>query len=1031
MVRAFVENPRLVILVIAVLLVGGLAAVNSLPLSEDPYITGRHATILTPFPGASAERVEVLVTEKIENKVRELAELELVTSVSKAGLSTLMIELKGTIPPEDVPGLWSRTRALIDEVQTQMPEGVLPTRMLDNRSHAFTRILALQWHGKGEPDMAILARYAQELESRLRGLAGSWRVEKFGAAQEEIQVAIDSHRVASLGLTPADIGHAISRADSKVAAGELSAGHLSVAVEVRGEIDSVERVRQVPLQSPAYGSLVVGDIAHVYRAEKTPQDSLAIVHGERAVVVSVSMLADQRIDRWSEKVDQRLQDFEAILPANIQLQTLFDQRGYTETRLSDLMGNVVLGFTLILLVLFFTLGWRSAIIVALALPLTAMFTLAVMKFYGLPIHQMSVTGLIVALGIMVDNAIVMVDSIARERRAGHARTEAVLRSVRHLWLPLLGSTLTTILAFMPIVLMPGPAGEFVGGIALSVIFSLVGSWIISHTLIAGLAGRWLPQEQKSLRWFECGISGAKFSAKAEKMIAAAMRRPLATLVAVASLPLLGFVAAGHLTEQFFPASDRDMFHIEVYLPEQATIDATRQVVANISDYLTAEVPEIEEAHWFIGSAAPAFYYNLMFGRDGSANYAQAMVKTAHFSIANKLIPNLQKQLDQHFPSAQILVRKLEQGPPFEAPVEVRLFGPSLDVLKAKGDEVRAAMVAVPAVTHSRASLAAAVPKLWLDVDEDVAKRAQLQLVDLSQQMQNALDGLVGGSLIEGTTQVPVRVRLQAQQRVDLDVLQQFQFVAGVVADDRAVPLTSVAGLDVEPAQATITRRDGERVNTLQAFIRDGVLPATVLTQLQTQLDAQGFHLPPGYRLTFGGESAERDEAVHDLMGSVGLILTLLVLVVVLSFNSFRLSAIIFAVAFQSIGLGLLCVYLFNYPFGFTVIIGLLGLMGLAINAAIVILAELKSDANSVRGDEADIVAGVMRCGRHIVSTTITTVGGFLPLILAGGGFWPPFAIAIAGGTVLTTLLSFLFVPAAFVLFARRRAFDQAVDQALA
>ena len=190
-------------------------------------------------------------------------------------------------------------------------------------------------------------------------------------------------------------------------------------------------------------------------------------------------------------------------------------------------------------------------------------------------------------------------------------------------------------------------------------------------------------------------------------------------------------------------------------------------------------------------------------------------------------------------------------------------------------------------------------------------------------------------------------------------------------------------------------------------------------------------MPPGYRLSFGGESAERDEAVHDLMGSVGLIVILLILVVVLSFNSFRLSAIIFAVALQSIGLGLLCVYLFNYPFGFTVIIGLLGLMGLAINAAIVILAELKSDANAVRGDEADIVAGVMRCGRHIVSTTITTVGGFLPLILAGGGFWPPFAIAIAGGTVLTTLLSFLFVPAAFVLFARIRAFDQATEQALA
>lgn len=1028
--RAFVENPRLIILVIAVLIVGGLAAVNSLPLSEDPYITGRHATILTPYPGASAERVEVLVTEKIENKVRELAEIESVTSTSKAGLSILTVELKGSIAPDKVPGLWSRTRALMDEVQGDLPQGALPSRMLDNRGHAFTRILALRWQGEGEPDMAVLGRYAQELESRLRSLQGSWRVDRFGETQEEIQVEVDSQRLSALALTAADIGNAISRADSKVAAGQLNANAQSVTVEIRGAINSIERVRQVPLRSPAEGSLVVGDIARVYRGEKMPQGSLAIVHGERAVVVAVSMLASERIDRWSQKVDQRLEDFVAILPANVKLETLFDQRGYTETRLSSLMANVALGFALIVAVLLFTLGWRSAVIVALALPLTALFTLAVMKFYGLPIHQMSVTGLIVALGIMVDNAIVMVDSIARERRAGRERTEAVLRSVRHLWLPLLGSTLTTILAFMPIVLMPGPAGEFVGGIALTVIFSLMGSWIISHTIIAGLAGRWLPQEQCADSWLESGISIAALSDKTEQMIAAALRRPVATLVAIASLPLLGFVAAGHLTEQFFPASDRDMFHIEVYLPEQATIDATRAVVLQLDHYLNTRVPEIEAAHWFVGSAAPAFYYNLMFGHDGAANYAQAMIKTKSFSVANRLIPTLQIQLDREFPQAQILVRKLEQGPPFEAPVEVRLFGPSLDVLKAKGSEVRAAMVSVSAVSHTRATLAAAVPKLWLTVDEDTARRAQFQLVDLSQQLQNALDGVVRGSLIEGTTEIPVRVRLRADQRGDLDELQQFQFVSSVIADQRGVPLTSIASFDLQPAQGSIARRNGERVNTLQAFIRDGVLPATVLQELQKELDARGFQLPPGYRLELGGEGAERDEAVHDLMGSVGLIVMLLVLVVVLSFNSFRLSIIIFAVAVQSAGLGLLCVYLFGYPFGFTVIIGLLGLIGLAINAAIVILAELKSDANAVRGDEADIVAGVMRCGRHIVSTTITTVGGFLPLILAGGGFWPPFAIAIAGGTVLATLLSFLFVPAAFVLFARKRHFEQALAQAL-
>lgn len=1028
MVRAFVENPRLVALIVAVLLVAGLAAINSLPMSEDPYITGRHATIITAYPGASAERVEVLVTEKIENKVRELPMLEEIKSVSSAGLSVIAIELRGDVAPDEVPGLWSRLRSLVDEAQGRLPAGTHRSRILDDRSHAFTRILALRWQGDTEPDLTALARYGDELESRLRAQYGTWRVEQFGAPAEEIRVDVDSQQLARLGLSPLAVSEAIARADAKVAAGELNAGGQAIAVEVQGAIDGVERVRRVPLQSPTEGSLLVGDVARVYRGEQTPIESLALVAGERAVVVAASMLADQRIDRWSETLDRQLADFEALLPANIRLQTLFDQRGYTESRLMDLLGNVVMGFGLIVLVLFFTLGARSALIVALALPLTALFTLALMKFYGLPIHQMSVTGLIVALGIMVDNAIVMVDSIARERAQGHSPVQAVNRSVRHLWLPLLGSTLTTVLAFMPIVLMPGPAGEFVGGIALTVIFSLLGSYLISHTLIAGLAGRWL-KEDGGGNPLSCGLSGQRLASATERLVSSALRRPLASLVAVSCLPLLGFIAAGQLTEQFFPASDRDMFYIEVYLPEHYTSASTRALVAQVDGYLAREAPEITEAHWFVGNAAPSFYYNLMFAHDGDANFAQAMVKTDHFRIANRLIPRLQAQLDLAFPQAQILVRKLEQGPPFEAPVEVRLSGPNVDVLKAKGDEVRAAMAAVPSVTHTRSSLGTSVPKLWLAVQEDAARRAQLRLTDLSGQLQSALDGVVQGSMIEGTTEIPVRVRQSAEARGDLTGLQRYNFVSQ--ASTEGVPLLSLADGELRPSQGSIARRDGQRVNTLQAFIRDGVLPAAVLAQVQAQLDVRGFQLPPGYRLSLGGEGAERDQAVGDLMGSVGLILTLLVLVVVLSFNSFRLSLIIFAVALQSVGLGLLSVYLFGYAFGFTVIIGLLGLMGLAINAAIVILAELKSDANAVRGDEADIVAAVMRCSRHILSTTITTVGGFLPLILAGGGFWPPFAIAIAGGTVLTTLLSFLFVPAAFVLFARRRHFQLASAQALA
>ncbi|TQV84807.1 efflux RND transporter permease subunit [Exilibacterium tricleocarpae] len=1026
MVRSFVENGRVVALVIALLIVSGLGALSTLPRSEDPYITGRSAAVLTPFPGASAERVEALVTEKLENKLRELAELKHITSVSRSGLSFITLELEDQIGPRQVDLIWSRARDLLEEAQADMPAGALPSSLDEDRVHAYTVLVALTWAGSSPPEMAVLGRYGEELESRLRSITGTDLVSLRGPPREEVLVAVDSHKLASLGLSAGEVGTALAGADAKVAAGQLYNDNFRVAVEVAGELDDLERVRRVPLKVDADGTVIrIGDVARVSRQEKLPADELAIVHGNRAVVVAARMVPAVRVDQWTARVERSLAQFSATLPGNITAEIIFNQNDYTRERLSQLMNNVALGFVLILTVLLFTLGWRSALIVAAALPLTAFFTLSCMQYYGLPIHQMSVTGLIVALGIMVDNAIVMVDTVARERQRGATRVQAVQRSIRHLWLPLLGSTTTTILAFLPIALMPGPAGEFVGGIALSVVFSLVGSYVISHTLIAGLAGRWIkPATEGRQRWWQNGVYFGALSRWFGSSLVWALRRPRLTLLLVASVPALGFVAAAQLTEQFFPASDRDMFHVEVFLPESASLDATLELTADVGRVIEAQ-NGVRGLHWFVGASAPAFYYNLIARRDGAQYYAQAMVTGADFKVVNQMIPRLQRQLDDRFPQAQILVRKLEQGPPFNAPVELRVYGPNLNRLRALGDELRRVLAATPDVLHSRATLGSAVPKLWVSVREEDSNRSGLPLTALSQQLQNALDGVVQGSLLESTQELPVRIRLDGGERAELADLASLDFVPPQLPGGYAgLPLAAIGELQVLPARGTIPRRDGERVNTIEGYLRDGVLPAAVVTAVKDTLQREGFQVPAGYRLEFGGEGEKRNDAVGNLLAYVGVIVTLLVVVVVLSFNSFRMSAIIFSVAIQAAGLGLLSVYLFDYAFGFVVLIALLGLIGLAINAAIVILAELKSDANAVRGDETDVVTGVQNCARHITSTTITTLGGFLPLILGGGGFWPPFAVAIAGGTLLTTLLSFYFVPAAFIVFAQRRSFQQ-------
>jgi multidrug efflux pump subunit AcrB len=1020
--RRLLQNGRLLTLLVAVLIVAGIGALTTVPRTEDPRILNRQAIVITHLPGASAERIEAQVSEKIENKLRTLAEIKHLTSTSRPGISMVKIELKDSVTA--TRPIWSRTRDLLGDLAPQLPPGASRPELDDERGYAFTSLIALKWHATTEADLAILGRYGKALRDRMRGLPGTDFVDLYGEQDEEVLVQVNSHLASNLHLTPAQIAQRIEGADAKVSAGQLNNDHNQLQVELAGALDSLDRIRQIPLASDANGYLLrLGDLAEVRRSLKWPEQELAIIDGDAAVVVAVRMLPDLRIDRWSAALRADLAQFEQQLPGNIEADILFDQNQYTERRLGELVNNILLGFSLIALVLLVTLGWRSALIVTFSLPLTVLFTLAVMKYYGLPIHQMSVTGLVVALGIMVDNAIVMADTIAQRRRQGLNAIEAVIRSLRHLWLPLLGSTLTTILAFMPIVLMPGPAGEFVGGIALSVIFALIGSYLISHSVVAVLAGRFLRAGDASqTHWYQQGVQLEWLARLFRRSLETVLRFPRMAIFLLFLIPLTGFISAGQLKEQFFPPSDRDMFQIEMYLPAQTSIVETRRVSAEVSALLQ-NTPGVDSVQWFLGKSAPAFYYNMIGGQQGAPNFGQAMVSTHDFRIANRLIPQLQRELDDLLPQAQILVRTLEQGPPFNAPIELRLYGPNLDQLQALGQQAREVLSRTNDVIHSRATLQPGTPKVRVRVDEAAGQISGFTLQGMAGALQDTLSGVTGGSILESTESVPVRVRVGNEERRELQDLANLSLTSPSAGGN--IPLSALASLELEPSRGAIPRRDGQRVNVVEGYLRAGVLASVALAEFRHNLEEAGFHLPVGYRMEFGGESAGRNDAVGNLMASLGVILTLLITVVVLSFNSFRISTLIFLSALQSAGLGLLSVYLFSYPFGFTVIIGLLGLMGLAINAAIVILAELKADALAVRGDPAAIVHAVQNCSRHIGSTTITTVGGFLPLILAGGGFWPPFAIAIAGGTVLTTLLSFYFVPAAFMLMGRYKAFDVA------
>lgn len=1000
-------NPRMVALAIALVLVAGLGALQNLPRIEDPYMTNRHGTVLVQFPGASAERVEALVIEPLEQALRETPEIDHLTATARAGVASLVIELEDSVHSDESEALWSEARDKIRQARSQLPEGVSEPVLDNDRSYPFTWIAALQWQGD-DIDIDRLNRHASELASRMVNTHGTAQVKIFGQPQEEVRVDIDPVKIASLGLDASAVSQRIADVDAKVAAGELHNDNHRMSLEVTGAFSRIEDIRRLPLVTEDSGiSLQLGDVAKVYRHEIDPARSYAFVDGERAVVVAVRMLFDVRGDYWTEDIRQVAEDFRAGLPSEVSLNELFVQERYNEIRLGDLMESITIGFLLILGVLWVTLGWRSAIIVAAALPLTTLFSLACMRLIELPIHQMSVTGLIVALGIMVDNAIVVTDTVMRYRREGIGVVSAAARTFRHLWVPLLGSTLTTVLAFMPMVLMPGPAGEFIGGISLAVIGSLIGSWLISLFIIAPLAGRWLSPTQS--HGLELPVLGRVFA----RTLGWVLRAPRLTMLLIFVLPVLGFIQGAKLPEQFFPVSDRDMLNMELYLPASAGIESTLEATRRLSDVMNKQ-EDIIGLNWFVGSSAPSFYYNLKQGKDGAQNYAQAMITTTDYRAANRLVSVLQREIDSAFPEYQALVRRLEQGPPADAPVELRLMGSSVEQLKDVGEKLRRIALATEDVVHVRDSLSEVVPKVWLQVDPVKTRVGGAAPTDLSAKLQADLNGIQRGSLLEATEQLPVRVGVEGISAVAVDELDLLPM--NLAKGPR--PLMAIADTELRPAQAQITRRDGQRVNKVEVYIRDGVLPSVVLGRLRQAMDSEGFALPAGVQIQIGGESENRDKALSKLLSSVSLIVVLMVVAVLMAFNSLRFTLVIFVVAGQAAGLGMLSLSFSGFPFGFTSIVALMGLIGLAVNAAIIILTELKANPRAMAADREAIIASVGECTRHITSTTITTVAGLLPLILGGGGFWPPFAIVLAGGTVLATILSLYFVPAAFLVLRK-------------
>ncbi|WP_372364450.1 efflux RND transporter permease subunit [Candidatus Uabimicrobium sp. HlEnr_7] len=1002
----FFRYPRLLILTLLFIVLSGISSFYVLPRIEDPELPLLHASVKIKLPGVSPERIESLVTEKIESELAEFDEIKTVISTTTQGISDIQIILKDHI--YNVEQVWPKIRDKINVSMSNLPAEASKPKFKLIAAKADALIIALI-SKSNEVNYSILKRRAKELKNQFDAIFGTEKVEIYGEPQEEIKVEVDIKTVES-GLSINNIAEQIRNSDLKKPVGRMQTQQNEMLIEVKGSLSSLSSLHHVPVVTGKSGNtLHLNDIAKIEKTIRRPLSSFAYIKGKPAIVLGLKTISSQRIDLWLSEVDNVVNSYRKQLPDDLELQVIFRQNNYTELRLQKLFDNLLKGLLLVMCIIFFIMGWKSALTVCLALPLSCLMIISGMKLLSIPIHQVSVTGIIISLGLLVDNAIVVIDELEYQliKKEGLA---ALKTTVQHLVTPLTSSTLTTIFAFMPMVIMPGPIGAFVGPIGVNVMLALCSSLFLSLTIIP------------SLHVFFYKLLGKKHSTKIRfKYISSLyyhilkffLKQPILCIVVCLLLPVWGFLKAVELPEQFFPPSDRDQIQIEFEFPAIMSIKQTQKFVRQAHSLLL-ESSDIINSYWFIGESAPVFYYNLPRGREGVPFYAQSLVQLRSWQNSAQVVQKLQILLNDRFPSARVIVRLLEQGPLIESPIELRIYGSDIEILRAWGDKARKLLFEIPDVIHTRASFSEVSPRLQFHLDEDKVKLTGLNYRQILQQLNSLIEGKVVGSIVEMSEELPVRVVLKGIHQNTPDRINSLYLFVND-EDKHRVPLSSLGGMKLIPNLSSIYRRNRQRYNIVQAFLTAETLPTIVLEKFKEVWEEKAKNLPPGYYYEFGGENEEKGEAVGHLVSTTGVLFFLIFATLVLSLQSFFMAIVICFIALLSIGLGLGGLWFFSHPFGFMAILGSLGLIGIAVNDSLVVICGIKRDVLNSNDVLESVCQSVMKSTRHVIATSITTIIGFAPIIMSQSKFWPPMVIPISGGIIGATMLALYFLPSIYLL----------------
>ncbi|WDP90417.1 MAG: efflux RND transporter permease subunit [Desulfobacter sp.] len=1010
-----ITKNRISLSLLAIVVLLGISMYKGLPRDSMPPYVVRVATIVSSFPGANPQRVEQLVSKNIEEVVQEIPEVKTITSQSRTGLSVVTVTLKDEVKKEGLQDIWDDLRRKLENMDT-LPQGVTPNLKDDDVGVVYGIILGLVSH---EFSYAQMEDVATRIRDDLITLPDSAKVVLGGVQEQQVVVEFDTARLSEYGLTVGKLKQIIQETNILESGGEINVGDKRLILEPTGNYDTIDALKKTIIPVGNDGETVYLEaITRIRKTYKSPATGLVRVNGKPAISLAISLKEEANIIALGKMVDEKLADYNRRLPLGFEVIRLASLDGYVQTSINDFVSNLLQSIGIVMAVMLVFLGLRTGLVVAALIPLVTIMTLMLMGVIHMGLNQVTLAALIMALGMMVDNAIVVSESFIVKMEGGQDRMAAAVETCKELMIPLLISTLTTSAAFLSFFLAESAMGDIMGPLFVVISFALISSWVMSLTIIPLLAYYFVKVKTKDNQAAQKSIFDL-LNKGYIIMLGWVLKMKIvfiALMLAVFFISLKGF---GLVPFIFFPDSDRNMITVDINLALGTKIEKTQAVVKAIEDHIIENLktgPQrpkgITDWSSYIGEG-PESYDQGYSPDEANSSYAHILVNTSSGEDNAWLIKDLDSFCFNAFPEADIQVSLLAQGGG-GTPVEIRILGRDQDVLYRLAGETKAELGRIRGTKNVMDDWGPKLLKFVIDIDAAKARKAGVTNEDIAVSLQTGLSGVRAGTFREGQDSLAILMRsrqFSSQTLQDLENTNVF-----VQSSGKAVPLSQVARIIPQWDYAKIMHYDLFRSITITSGLRPEITASEVAGQIRSWLDEQSEEWPPGYGYEMGGDAENTQENMAAVTKYLPLSGCIILFLLILQFNAMRKTFMVLA----TIPLGIIGVVIglivFRSYFGFMAFLGVISLAGIVINNAIVLIDRIDIEQSEFGRPPAEAVTEACRQRfRPILLTTLTTTLGLIPLYLGGGSMWEPMAVSIMVGLLFGTCITLLFIPALYCI----------------